>query len=65
MRKQCISESLIPTIGVETTVIVLIERERKVGGDPGYVTRKDAVTISPVHRASLAAALPPPYPRLT
>ena len=28
-------------------------------GDRDYVTRKDAVTISPVHRASLAAASPP------
>jgi len=51
---------------VETTVVVFIERERKVGGDPGYVTRKDVVTISLVHRASLAAASPPPpYPRPT
>jgi len=33
-------------------------------GDTGYVTRKDAVTISPVHRASLAAASPP-HRRLT
>jgi len=45
------------------TPVVLVERERKVGGDPGYVTRKDAVTISPVHRASLAAASPPPHRR--
>jgi len=34
MRRQCISESLIPTGFVETTVVVLIERERKVGGAP-------------------------------
>jgi len=33
-------------VPVEATVVVLIERERKVGGDPGYVTRKDVITIS-------------------
>jgi len=60
--------SLVPYLLplVETSVVVLIERERKCGGDPGYVTRTDAVTISPVHRASLAAAASPlAYPRLT
>jgi len=52
-------------ISVETTVVVLIKKERKVGSDRGYVTRKGTVTISPVHRASLTTASPPPYPRLT
>jgi len=33
-----------------------------VGGEPDYLHGKDAVIISPVHVASLAAA-PPPYPR--
>jgi len=32
--------------------------------DPGYVTRKDTVTISPVYRASLALALRPPCCRI-
>jgi len=47
-----ISSSVVP---VGTTDVLLVERET-VRGDPGYVTRKDAVTISPVHRTSLAAA---------
>jgi len=29
------------------------------GGEPGYVYKKDAVTIPEVHAASLAAASPP------
>jgi len=51
--------------GVETTfvvLVVLVERERKVGGNPGYVTRKDAVTISPVHAVSVARRITAPFP---
>ena len=36
-----------------------------MGGDPGYVYKKDAVTISEVHTASLAAASPPLHHRIT
>jgi len=35
------------------------EREREMGADPGYVYKKDAVTMPEVHTASLAAASPP------
>jgi len=30
--RQYISESIIPTYSVETTLVLLIEREKKVGG---------------------------------
>ena len=41
----------------------LIVNREGVGGEQDYLDRKDAVTISPGHAASLAAASPP-YPRL-
>ena len=56
-------EAIFPP-SVETTVVALLEREKGGGVTLGYVTRKDAVTISPVHTASLAAALPLPHSRL-
>jgi len=49
---------------VETTVAVLIEKERQVRGNPGYITKKDKVTISPVYRALVPPAFRPPCCRI-
>ena len=51
------------TENVESTVVVLVKRERKMGGDPGYVTRERSSHNFPssqsLTRRAITATSPP------